>query len=73
MSYMTISVDILAGTALRDAVAEAKEKARYFKVAYINFNFNGTSFSIGSTADIDYVVDQYKQRGECIKYDIISA
>lgn len=73
MSNMTIKVDFLAGTDLRDAVAEAKEKARYFKVAYINFNFNGTSFSIGATADIDYVVAQYRKQGDHLKYGIISA
>lgn len=73
MSNMTIKVDFLAGTDLRDAVFEAKMQAINLNVAYINFNFNGTSFSIGSTADIDYVVAQYRQRGECIKYGVISA
>ena len=73
MSNMTIKVDFLAGTDLRDAVAEAKVKAKDLNVAYIMFNFNGISFSIGATAGIDYVVDQYRKQGDHLKYGIISA
>ncbi len=59
MSRITINVEFPAGTDIREAVAYAKEKARAWDVAYVNFKFNGVNFSIGRNADIDRVVSIY--------------
>lgn len=56
MSNMTINVEFLAGTNVRDAVTEAKQKAEELGVAYVVFNFNGVRFSIGSGCGIDDVM-----------------
>jgi len=51
-SSMYIQVKILAGTSLMDAVIEAKQKCRLLGLAYINFDFNGTEFSISQNTDV---------------------
>lgn len=69
MSNMTLNVEFLAGTELKECVMEAKEKALFFNVAYIQFNFNGVDFSIGRNADVSDVVDEFKNGSH--KYWII--
>ena len=59
-SNITIKVEFLAGTEVEKAVAEAKQKAELWQVAYINFDFNGVSFSIGANADVEEVVAEWK-------------
>lgn len=70
-SNMTINVEFLAGTTIEQAVEEAKLKAEKFDVAYICFNFNGISFSIGRNADIFEVLEEW--RGSDNKYGICAA
>ena len=60
---MTISVEFLAGTDITHAVTEAKRKAAQWDVAYVHFNFNGASFSIGRNADIEKVVEEWHENG----------
>lgn len=59
-SNMIINVEFLAGTDIKQAVDEAKQKAGDLDVAYICFRFNGTNFSIGRHADTDDVLDEWK-------------
>lgn len=56
MSCMCINVELLAGTSIEDAAAEAKAKAIAFDVAYIQFNFNGVSVSVGKRSTTENVV-----------------
>ncbi len=60
-SNMELNVNFLAGTDIKQAVQEAKQKAEQLNVAYICFKFNGVSFSIGRNADIDEVLDNWKE------------
>ena len=60
MSNMIIKVEFLAGTNIKDAVEEAKQKAEKLDLAYVEFDFNGISFSIGRNADVLDVWDQYQ-------------
>jgi len=66
MSYMVIEVEFMAGTDIRRAVTEAKDKAALFDVAYITFNFNGVRFSIGRNADIDAAVKAFHEDSKCV-------
>ena len=59
-SSMSIDVDFLAGTDIKDAITEAKEKAILFNVAYVCFSFNKKRFSITRNCDIYEAVEQYK-------------
>lgn len=61
MSKISIAVDFLAGTDIRQAITEAKEKAKQWGVCYVNFNFNTVRFSIGSTADIDIAIEKFHE------------
>lgn len=54
-----MEVSLLPGTGIEDAVKETRALARSLNVAYIRFNFNGTRFSIGQNAVLEYVLDQY--------------
>lgn len=51
MSGMTVNVEFTAGTTLKEAIAEAKEKCVKWDVAYVCFTFNGAEFHISSKAD----------------------
>jgi nitrogenase molybdenum-iron protein alpha/beta subunit len=61
-SNMCVPVEFLAGTDIKQAIREAKEKAQLWNVAYVTFDFNGTSFSIGQNADILHVVSKYHEK-----------
>lgn len=71
MSQMTIEVEFLAGTEIKQAVTEAKEKAALWQVSYVCFKFNGVNFSIGATADIENVLEEWKS-SDHRKYGICS-
>jgi hypothetical protein len=71
VSNITKNVEFLAGTDIKSAVTEAKEKASLWKVGYVSFDFNGQSFNIGRNADIHSVLEEYNQGGS--KYGIVSA
>lgn len=53
MSNVKVNIEFLAGTSIKQAITEAKQKAILWDVAYVCFNFNGVSMSIGKNADID--------------------
>lgn len=59
-SNITIKVEFLAGTEVEKAVTEAKQKAKLWQVAYVAFDFNGVSFSVGANADVGEVVAEWK-------------
>lgn len=44
-SNMEIEVSFLAGTAISDAIEEAKQKAAMWDVAYVTFKFNRVQFA----------------------------
>lgn len=54
-----IEVKFLAGTDIEQALNEAKQKAKYFDVAYITFNFNGVIFNIGRNCNVADALEQY--------------
>ena len=60
MSNITIDVEFLAGTSIEEAISEAKQKAIQWDVAYVCFNFNGVSMSVGKKADIDEGISQWE-------------
>ena len=74
MSVMILTVDFLPGTSLKDAVAEAKQKALTFDVAYVKFEYNGATFEIGRNANVFDVIKDYEE-GESVvnKWNIIYA
>lgn len=51
MSNFVISVEVLAGTSIEEAVQEAKDLCIRLGVAYVMFRFNGIEFSVGANAD----------------------
>ena len=63
MSGMTVKVSFLAGVSLREALAEAKEKAEQLGIAYVEFYFNGVRFAVSPQADIEKGVRE-SSRGE---------
>ena len=68
MSNMTLECEFVAGTDIGTAIAEAKVKARHLRVAYMTFNLNGVSVSIGPNADLNKaVVDFEKQQHKAIE------
>jgi hypothetical protein len=70
---MIINVEFVAGTDINSAVSQAKQKASQWGVSYVCFNFNGISFSIGCSADIESVINQYTRHNKDeIKYGIVS-
>lgn len=60
-SNMSVPVEFLDGTDITQAIREAKEKAQLWNVAYVSFNLNGASFSIGQNADIESVVAEWHE------------
>ncbi len=63
MSNMTVKVEFLAGTDIKDAIEEAHQKAVKWDVAYVCFNFNGVSVSVRPhLCFIDYDIDIAKKR-----------
>lgn len=60
MSNITIDVEFLAGTSINKAISEAKQKAIQWDVAYVCFNFNGVSMSVGKNADVDEGISQWE-------------
>ena len=56
---MTINVEFLAGTDIKVAIAEAKEKACMWDVAYISFKFNGVDVNVQQSTDVDSLVAKF--------------
>ena len=59
MSKISVKVDFMAGTTIKEAISEAKDKAILWDVAYINFNFNGTSVSVGKNCNVLKSAEQW--------------
>lgn len=45
---LSMEVDFLAGTSFEDTVQSAHELAKELNIAYIKYNFNGVSVSVGA-------------------------
>ena len=64
MSKMSVNVEFLCGTDVKEAIQEAKLKASLWDVAYVCFKFNGKSFSVSPNADVARMLtefdDEYK-------------
>jgi hypothetical protein len=71
MSKITINIDFLAGTELKEAVKEAKEKAYAWGVAYICFSFNGVKFSIGRNCNVSDAVNEYGEKDRDSRLSIV--
>ncbi len=71
-SNMKIEVEFLAGTRIEDVIAEAKQKALQWDVAYVGFNFNGVRFSIGRNAVVQDVIEEWNADKNA-KYGICAA
>jgi len=61
MSKMSIKVSFTAGVSLREALAEAKEKAEKLGVAFIEFSFNGAFFAVSPQADIERGIEEFEK------------
>tara|TARA_R110000851_G_scaffold41409_2_gene103954 strand:+ start:1091 stop:1555 length:465 start_codon:yes stop_codon:yes gene_type:complete len=59
-SNITVEVGMLAGTEVKDAIKEAKEKAIEWGVAYVTFNFNGIRFSISRKANLEEALTEWR-------------
>ena len=59
MSKMSVSVEFLCGTDVKEAIQEAKLKAKLWNVAYVCFKFNGKSFSVSRNADVARMLTEF--------------
>jgi len=66
MSNINIKIEFMAGTCIKGSFIEARDLARRMCVAYVCYDFNGISCSIGQDADIDYCMAQYKENKKYI-------
>ena len=66
MSKMSVHVEFLCGTDVKEAIQEAKLKASLWDVAYVCFKFNGKSFSVSRNADVDEMVEDFHTAGDFI-------
>lgn len=67
-SNITISIDFLAGTSIKDAVKEACDLCIDMNIAYVCFNFNGVSISVGQNCDLEAALLAWKKDGINSKY-----
>lgn len=49
----SITVEFLIGTPVETAIAEARSMAQRLQLAYVKFEFNGVSVSIGQHANVE--------------------
>lgn len=59
MPNICIKVEFLCGTSIGEAVEEAKQLAIKLDIAYVKFEFNGVSMSIGQRANVIKGVDKF--------------
>lgn len=69
-SKITINVSFNAGTDIRSAITEAKAKAALWDVAFVDFDFNGVSFSVTREADVQYLME-YWDSVKCSKNSFV--
>ncbi len=60
MSNLIINVKLLAGTHIRQAIAEAKDLAERMDLAYVVFDFNSVKMSVSRRADVNELAEEYK-------------
>jgi len=58
---MTVKVEFLAETSLKSAVEEACKKCYEWRVAYVEFDFNGVGISVGPNAATWEAEEQYRE------------
>ena len=58
-SNIQLTIEFLAGTDIREAVTEAKQKAIDWNVAYVNFTFNSIKCSISQKCNEDKAVRSF--------------
>lgn len=68
MSNICLEVEFLPGTSIEEACAEAISQVNFFGFAYIKFNFNGVSMSIGKNATIEKCVSEFHRALKDSKY-----
>ena len=61
MSSLSINVEVLAGTSIEKAIAEAKDLAQRMDLAFVEFSFNGVSMSVSQNADVEEMSFKYGQ------------
>ena len=59
MSKMSVNVEFLCGTDVKEAIQEAKLKASLWNVAYVCFKFNCKSFSVSRNADVARMLTEF--------------
>lgn len=59
MSQMTVKVEFLAGTDIKDALREAKQKAILWQVCFVEFSFNDVEFSVSPNADLHEMEERW--------------
>lgn len=60
-SNASMQVEFMAGTDIKEAIAEASEKARRFDLAYVKFDFNGIKMSVGRNADAKQAINDFNK------------
>jgi hypothetical protein len=53
MRNLSITVEVLAGTSIEQAITEAKDLAQRIDLAFVKFNFNGVRMSVSRKADVE--------------------
>ncbi len=61
-SNIILKVEFMTGTCIEDAIKEAKIKAGEWKVAFIEFTFNGVSVLINKNSKVVTELEKYDQR-----------
>lgn len=56
---LVISVELLCGTDIREAITEAKELCNKLEVAGVGFSFNGMEMFVTGISDVDSKIDEY--------------
>jgi hypothetical protein len=59
MSNLYITVEVLGGTSIEKAIAEAKDLAQRMNLAFVVFNFNGVRMSVSQNADVERMSVKY--------------
>ena len=65
-SNAIITVDLLPGTSIGNAIDEAKQLAYRLGIARVKFEFNGAKFSVSPNADVFDMVMAYNNGDKLI-------
>lgn len=61
-SNITVRVEFLPGTTIFDAIKEAKLKAIEWDVAYVKFDFNEASISVGQYCNVFKAHNEWQEK-----------